>query len=67
MGEDNLSQICTWVYATYGVHPDLNIHTAGGISFVYILVHFNSRKQKLNKKSSTEAEVEVVGVIKYLE
>ena len=64
MGADSLSQLCTWVDAAYGVHPDLKIHTGGCISFVYGMVHCKSTKQKLNTKSSTEDKL--VGVSDYL-
>ena len=60
MGADILCQLCTWVDATSGVHPDLKSHIGGGMSFGYGLVHRKSRKQKLNAKISTKAEV--VGV-----
>ena len=64
MGEDSLSQLCTWVDAAYGVHPDLKSHTGGCMSFGYGMVHCNYCKQKLNTKSSTEEEV--VGISDYL-
>ena len=57
VGEEKLSQLCTWVEAAYGVQLDLKSHTGGGISFGYELVHCKSRKKKLNKKSSTDAEL----------
>ena len=63
MGADSISQLCTWFDAAYGVHPDLKIHTGGCISFGYGMVHCNSRKKKLNTKSSTKTEV--VGVSYY--
>ena len=50
MGTYNLIQLYTWVDATYGVHPDMKSHTRGGMSFGYVIVHFKSSKQKLNKK-----------------
>ena len=28
---DTLSQLCTWVDAVYGVHPDIKIHNGGGM------------------------------------
>ena len=59
-GADMLSKLCTWVDAPDGVRSDLNNHTGGCILFGYGMVHFKSRKKKLNTKSSTEAEV--VGV-----
>ena len=61
MGSDNLRKLFTWVNAAYGLHPDLKIHIGGGMSFGYGLVHFNKSKQKVNTKSSTEAEL--VGII----
>ena len=50
MGAENLIQLYTWVDATYGVHPNLKIHTSGGIAFLYKLVHCKYSKQKLNTK-----------------
>ena len=64
MGAYILSQLCTWVDATYGVHPDLKIHTGGSMPFGYRMVHCKSIKKKLNTKSSTRSEV--VGVSDYL-
>ena len=64
MGAENLSQLCLWVDAAYGVHPNMKSHTGGGILCGYGLVHCKSRKQKLNTKSSTESKV--VGVSDYL-
>ena len=64
MWSENLSQLCTWVDAVYDIHPNLKIHTSGGMSFVYRLLHYKYSKQKLNTKSSTEAKV--VGVSDYL-
>ena len=29
MGADSLKQLCTWVDAAYGVHPDLKSHIGG--------------------------------------
>ena len=48
------------VDTTYGVHPNLKIHTGACKYFGYGMVHCKSRKQKLNTKSSTASEV--VGV-----
>ena len=64
MGAYSLIQLCTWVDAAYGVHPNLKIHNGGCMSFGYGIPHCKSRKQKLNKKSSTETKV--VGVSDYL-
>ena len=55
-----MCQLYTWVNAAYGVHPDLEIHTGGGVLFRYGMVHYKSSKQKMNTKSSTEAKVVIV-------
>ena len=57
MGVNNLSQICRFVYATYGVHPYVKRHADGGMPFGYRLVHCKSRKQKLVTKSSTDEKL----------
>jgi hypothetical protein len=64
IGADSLSKIRTWVDASYGVHDDLKSHTGGVISLRRGVVMGKSSKQKLNTKSSTEAEV--VGASDYL-
>ena len=64
MGADILSRLGTWVNATYVLQTDLKIHTRNGITFGYGMIHCNSRNQKLNKKSSTEARS--FGVSDYL-
>ena len=50
IGAENLIQLGILVDSTYVAHPDLKSHIGGGISFGYVLVHFKSRKQKLNTK-----------------
>ena len=50
MGADSLSQLRTWGNYSYEVQPDLKSHTINGMSFVYVMLHCNSRKQKLNTK-----------------
>jgi hypothetical protein len=57
IGADNLNEIHTWVDASYAVHPDMQSHTGGVISFGTGGVYCRSTKQKLNTKSSTEAEL----------
>ena len=64
MVADSLIQLYTWFDVAYGVHADLKIHTGGCIYFEYGMVNCNSSKQKLNTKSSTEAEE--VGVSDHL-
>ena len=64
IGARNLHELFTWIDAAYGVHRDMRSHTGGAMSFGYGIVHYLSAKQKLNVKSSTEAEV--VGMSDYL-
>jgi hypothetical protein len=64
LGADDLSSIRTWVDASYAVHPDMKSHTGGVISMGTGALLCKSTKQKLNTKSSTEAEL--VGATDYL-
>lgn len=64
LGADNLGTIYTWVDASYAVHADMRSHTGGVISFGTGGILCKSSKQKLNTKSSTEAEL--VGASDYL-
>ena len=64
IGANNLQELYTWVDAAYGVHDDLKSHTGCTMSLGTGLVHTKSSKQKLNTKSSTEAEV--VGTSDYV-
>jgi hypothetical protein len=64
VGADNLNQLRTWVDASYAVHPDMKSHTGGVISLGTGGIICKSSKQKLNTKSSTEAEL--VGASDYL-
>jgi hypothetical protein len=52
------------VDASYGVHADFRSHTGGTISLGGGSVDAKSTKQKLNSKSSTEAEL--IGISDYL-
>jgi hypothetical protein len=61
---DDLTIMKTWVDASYGVHKDFKSHTGGAVSFGQGAVMCKSAKQKLNTKSSTEAEL--VGASDYL-
>ena len=63
IGTDSLGMIYTWIDAAYAVHPNMRSHTGGCMSFGLGTVHCRSSKQKLNTKSSTEAEV--VGLSEY--
>jgi hypothetical protein len=49
-----------WIDASFVVHPDLKSHTGGTLSLIKGSVYLASTRQKLNTKSSTEAEL--VGV-----
>ena len=64
IGADSLSKIYTWVDAAYGVTADMKSQTGGAMSLGMGILHGKSSKQKLNVKSSTEAEL--VGVSDYL-
>jgi hypothetical protein len=61
---DDLSSIRTWVDASHAVHPDMKSHTGGVMSMVTGVLAYKSSKQKLNTKSSTEAEL--VGASDYI-
>jgi hypothetical protein len=54
----------TWVDASYAVHNDMKSHTGGVVLFGRGAIMSKSSKQKLNTKSSTEAEL--VGASDYL-
>jgi hypothetical protein len=64
LGADDLTIMNTWVDASYAVHKDFKSHTGGAVSFGRGAVMCKSAKQKLNTKSSTEAEL--VGASDYL-
>jgi hypothetical protein len=49
-----------WIDASFAVHPDMRSHTGGTLSLGKGSVYSMSRKQRINTKSSTEAEL--VGV-----
>ena len=64
IGCNDLKEILTWVDAAYAVHPNMRSHTGGALSLGHGIVHSRSSKQKLNTKSSTEAEL--VGLSDYV-
>ena len=64
IGANGVEDLMTWVDAAYAVHPNMRSHTGGCMSFGLGTIHARSSKQKLNTKSSTEAEL--VGVSDYL-
>ena len=57
LGADSLERLKTWVDAAYAVHTDMKSHTGGAVSMGLGAFMCKSNKQKLNTKSSTEAEV----------
>jgi len=57
---DDLQVIWWWVDASFGVHTDMRSHTGATMSLGKGAVYSTSTRQKLNTKSSTEAEL--VGV-----
>jgi hypothetical protein len=64
IGADDLARMKTWVDASYAVHMDMRSHTGGVVSFGIGALMGKSWKQRLNVKSSTEAEL--VGASDYL-
>jgi hypothetical protein len=55
---DNISVVKTWVDAAYGVHNDnMRSQTGGTIMMGKGTLYSKSAKQKINTKSSTEAEL----------
>ena len=64
IGASSLSELYTWIDAAYAVHDNMRSHTGGAMSLGYGVIHCRSSKQKLNTKSSTEAEL--VGSSNYM-
>ena len=60
LSADKLSVIKWYVDAAFAVHPDFKSHSGGIMTFGNGALQSISRKQKLNTRSSTEAEI--VGV-----
>jgi hypothetical protein len=63
-GADDMCKMQTWVEASYAIHEDMKSHTGGVVSFGRGSAMSKSSWQKLNTKSSTEAEL--VGASDYL-
>ena len=64
LGADDLKTMRAWVDASFAVHEDMKSHTGGVISFGKGALISKSVGQKLNSKSSTEAEL--IGASDYL-
>ena len=60
IGADSLDNLYMWVDASYATHPNMRSHSGGAMSFGTGILHGKSTKQKLNTKSSTEAELVAV-------
>ena len=56
--------IFTWIDAAYAVNPDMRSQTVGAMLMGVGVLHAKYSKQKLNVKSSTEAEL--VGTSEYI-
>jgi len=54
---EDLHVIKWWIDASFAVHPDMKSHAGGCLSLGKGSVHGTSTRQKLNTKSSTEAEL----------
>ena len=57
IGATSLTDLYSWVDASYTVHWDMKSHTDGVMSFSHGALHTKSSKQKSNTKSSTEAKL----------
>ena len=57
LSDDDMSIIKTWVDASYATHNDMKSHTGANITLGKGTIYAISLKQKLNTKSSTEAEL----------
>jgi hypothetical protein len=64
IGAKSVDELYIWVDAAFGVHNDMKSQTGGVVSFGHGMVHCRSNKQRLNTKSSTEAEI--VGTSEYV-
>jgi hypothetical protein len=54
---DSMSMVKMWVDASYAIHDDMRSHTNGTIMMGKGVMYAKPSKQKLNIKSSTEAEL----------
>ena len=57
LSDENLRSIKWYVGASFPVHPDFRSPTGGTMTFRKGVVQSLSKKQKLNTRSSTEAEL----------
>jgi len=64
IGASSLSEILSFVDASYAVHADMKSHTGGLMTMGHGIVHGKSSVQKINTKSACESEL--VAVAEYL-
>jgi hypothetical protein len=64
LGANSLDSFTTWVDASFAVHGNMRSHTGGVISFGRGGLICKSKKQSINTKSSTDAEL--IGASDYL-
>ena len=57
IGIDDFSRMATFVDALFAVHPNMRSHIGGTITFGVGVFILESQMQKLNTKSSTDAEI----------
>jgi hypothetical protein len=57
LSADSLHNVRWWVDAACAVHPDMKSHAGGGLSLGAGIIYGTSKCQKLNAKSSSEAEI----------
>ena len=57
---DDVQIIKWWIDASFAVHPDMRSHTSGAMTLGKGAIYGTSTRQKINTRSSTEAEL--VGV-----
>ena len=60
MESDRTGTVKWWVDAVFAVHHDMKIHTGRMMTMGQGALYSAPNKQKLNRKSSTEAELEIV-------
>jgi hypothetical protein len=60
LGIDDIAIVKWWIDASFAVHPDFKSHTGASMSLGTGCPISMSRKQKLNTRSSTEAELVAV-------
>ena len=60
IGIEDISKLITFVDASYAVHMNMRSHTGAAMTFGIGVFSSDSKMQKLNTKSSTDAEIVAV-------